>query len=121
MDIIFMRELKVETFIGVYDWEQRVKQPVSIDFELPADIARAAASDDVVDTLNYKAIAKRIIEFVGEQRCHLVETLAENVAKLVMDEFSLPWIRLTINKPGAIRGARDVGVTIERGQRPDNA
>ncbi len=121
MDIIFMRELKVETFIGIYDWEQRVKQPVSIDFEMPADIARAASSDDIADTINYKAIAKRIIEYVGEQRCHLVETLAENVARLVMDEFSLPWIRLTINKPGAIRGARDVGVTIERGQRPDYA
>ncbi len=118
MDIIFMRDLRVETFVGIYEWEQRAKQTVSIDFEVAVDIRKAAASDDVADTVNYKAIAKRIIEFVGEHRCHLVETLAENVAKVIMNEFDLIWVRLSINKPGAIRGARDVGVRIERGQRP---
>ncbi|MEJ2567165.1 MAG: dihydroneopterin aldolase [Gammaproteobacteria bacterium] len=105
------------TVIGVFDWERRVRQTVILDLDLAADIRRAAASDDLADTLNYKALAKRLIDFVGCGEFQLVETLAERVAELVMEEFAVPWLRLRVNKQGAVRGARDVGVIIERGRR----
>ena len=117
MDIIFLRELRIETVIGIYDWERRIKQPVILDLELGADVRRAAATDNIDDALNYKAVAKRIIGFVERSEFQLVETLAERVAEIVRNEFSVPWLRLTVNKQGAVRGARDVGVTIERGLR----
>ncbi|MEJ2567166.1 MAG: dihydroneopterin aldolase [Gammaproteobacteria bacterium] len=90
---------------------------VILDLELAADVRRAAASDDLADTLNYKALAKRLFDFVGRSEFQLVETLAERVAELVIEEFAVPWLRLRVNKQGAVRGARDVGVIIERGQR----
>ena len=117
MDIIFLRELRIETVIGIYDWERRIKQPVVIDVDLGADVRRAAATDNIEDTLNYKAVAKRIISFVENSEFQLVETLAERVAEIVLGEFEVPWLRLTVNKQGAVRGARDVGVVIERGRR----
>lgn len=117
MDIIYLRDLRIDTIIGIYDWERRVKQTVSLDLEMGADIRKAAASDHIDDTLNYKAVAKRLIEFVGDSRFQLVETLAERIAAIVLDEFKVPWLRLTVNKQGAVRGARDVGVIIERGTR----
>ena len=117
MDIIFLRDLRIDTVIGIFDWERRVRQTVSIDLELGTDIARAAATDRIEDTLNYKAVAKRLIEFVGQSEFQLVETLAERCAGLIMEEFDIPWLRLTLNKTGAVRGARDVGVIIERGRR----
>ena len=115
MDIIFLRDLRIETIIGIYDWERRIKQTVSLDLEMGADIRKAAASDHIDDTLNYKAVAKRLIEFVGASEYQLVETLAERIAELVLGEFNVPWLRLTVNKTGAVRGARDVGIIIERG------
>ena len=115
MDIIFLRDLRIETIIGIYDWERRIKQTVSLDLEMGADIRKAAASDHIDDTLNYKAVAKRLIEFVGASEYQLVETLAERIAELVLGEFNVPWLRLTVNKTGAVRGARDVGIVIERG------
>jgi dihydroneopterin aldolase len=115
MDIIYLRDLRIETIIGIYDWERRVKQTVVLDLEMAADIARAAVSDEIDDTLNYKAVAKRLIAFVEESRFQLVETLAERCAEIVLNEFSVPWLRLQVNKQGAVRGARDVGVIIERG------
>lgn len=117
MDKIFLRELTCEAIIGIYDWERRVKQTVVIDIEIPSDVRRAAAADAIEATLNYKKVAKRILEFVGQSQFHLVETLAEHVALMVLKEFKLDWIRLTLNKPGAIRGSRDVGVIIERTAR----
>lgn len=117
MDIIYLHDLRIDTVIGVFDWERRVRQTVILDLELAADIRRAAASDDLADTLNYKALAKRLIDFVGRSEFQLVETLAERVAELVMEDFAVPWLRLRVNKQGAVRGARDVGVIIERGQR----
>ena len=117
MDIIFLHELKIETVIGIYDWERRVKQSVIFDLDMGADIAKAATSDDIKDTLNYKAVAKRLIEFVGGSKFFLVETLAERVAALILVEFPVPWVRVRVNKQGAVRGARDVGVIIERGTR----
>jgi dihydroneopterin aldolase len=117
MDIIYLHDLRIDTVIGVFDWERRIRQTVILDLEMAADIRRAAASDDLADTLNYKAVAKRLIDFVGHSDFQLVETLAERVAELVLQEFAVPWLRLRVNKQGAVRGARDVGVIIERGER----
>ena len=117
MDIIYFRELRVETVIGVYEWERRITQPVIIDLEMAADVQAAASTDNIDDTLNYKAVAKRLIEFVEKSQFQLVETLAERVAEVVMSEFQVSWLRLQINKKGALRGARDVGVIIERGRK----
>jgi dihydroneopterin aldolase len=118
MDKIFLDELKVETIIGIWDWERKIRQTVVIDLEMSADIAKAAATDDVADTLNYKSVAKRLQQFVGESSFQLVETLAERIASIVRDEFGVAWVKVTVHKPGAIRGSRDVGVIIERGEMP---
>jgi dihydroneopterin aldolase len=117
MDIVFLHGLKVETVIGAFDWERRIRQTVVLDLDMGFDIGGAAASDNLSDALNYKAVAKRLIAFVGESEFHLVETLAERAAELLLKEFPIVWLRLRLNKPGAVRGARDVGVVIERGQR----
>ncbi len=119
MDIIFLHDLRVETVIGIWEWERKIRQTVAIDLEMSADIRKAAASDSVDDTLNYKAVAKRLQEFVADSSFQLVETLAEKIAGIVLDEFNVAWVRVRVNKPGAIRGAKDVGVLIERGERPD--
>ena len=116
MDIIFLSELRIDTVIGIFDWERRIKQTVIFDVEMAADIRKAAASDSIEDTLDYKAVAKRIIQFVEESEFQLVETLAESVAQMILAEFNVPWLRLKLNKTGAIRGAKDVGILIERGQ-----
>ena len=115
MDIIYIRDLKIDTVIGVFDWERRIKQTVRLDLDLATDITKAAASDSIADTLDYKAVAKRLIEYIGASEFQLVETLAERSAQLVREEFNVPWLRLRVNKQGALRGARDVGVVIERG------
>ncbi len=113
-DIIYITDLRVETVIGIFDWERRIRQTVSIDLEMATDIRKAAASDSIDDTLNYKAVAKRVIAFVEGSEFQLVETLAERIAAIVLDEFGTPWIRVRINKKGAVRFAQDVGVVIER-------
>ena len=117
MDIIYLSDLRIDTVIGIYDWERRIKQTVVFDLEMGADIRKAAASDDIDDTLNYKAVAKRIIGFVEKSEYQLVETLAEKVAEIILNEFDVPWVRVRLNKQGAVRGARDVGVIIERGSQ----
>jgi len=114
MDKIFLRELTTEAVIGIFGWEREVKQTIAIDLEMSADIRRAARTDSINDTLNYKAVAKRVLAFVQESRYQLVETLAEEVARLVLTEFPVDWVRVTLHKPGAIRHSRDVGVIIER-------
>ncbi|MBI1731357.1 MAG: dihydroneopterin aldolase [Gammaproteobacteria bacterium] len=118
MDIIYLNDLRVETVIGVNDWERRIKQTVVLDVELGTDIRRAAAGDDIAQTVDYKAVAKRIIEFAGGSSFQLVETLAERLADILVSEFNAPWCRLRLNKQGAVRYVRDVGVVIERGSRP---
>lgn len=118
MDKIFLDELKVDTVIGIWEWERRIRQTVVIDLEMSADIARAAATDDVADTLNYKSVAKRVQEFVADSSFQLVETLAERIASIIREEFDVSWVRVRVNKPGAIRGSKAVGVMIERGERP---
>ena len=114
MDKIFLSDLRIETVIGIYDWERKIRQPVSIDLEMAADIRKAAASDHIVDTLDYKAVAKRLIDFVGSSEFQLVETLAERVAGIVVSEFGVPWVKVRLSKPGAVRGSRNVGIEIVR-------
>lgn len=113
-DIIFLRGLEVECIIGFIDWERRVKQTVVIDLELPVDCRNASIRDEVEDTLDYKKVAKRVIAFVESSEFKLVETMANRLALILLEEFEIEWVRLSINKPGAIRGSRDVGVAIER-------
>ena len=113
-DIIFLRGLEVECIIGFIDWERRVKQTVVIDLELPVDCHAASIRDEVEDTLDYKKVAKRVIAFIEASEFKLVETLANRLAMTLLEEFGIEWVRLSINKPGAIRGSRDVGVSIER-------
>lgn len=117
MDIIYLKDLKIETIIGIFDWEREVKQTISLDIEMAADVRKAAISDSIADTLDYKAVAKRLIEFVSNSEYQLVETLAERITEVVMNEFAVKWIKLRVNKPGAIRYAGDVGIIIERGEK----
>jgi 7,8-dihydroneopterin aldolase/epimerase/oxygenase len=117
MDIVYIRDLRVETTVGIYAWEQRIRQVVRLDLELGCDIRAGAASDRIDDVLNYKAVAKRVTALVEGNRRELVEAMAEDIATTIMTEFGVPWLRLTLGKPGAVRGSREVGVTIERGER----
>jgi 7,8-dihydroneopterin aldolase/epimerase/oxygenase len=113
-DRIFLRGLTAECIIGFIEWERRVKQTVVIDLELPVDCRRASVSDDVADTVDYKRVAKRVLAYIEASEFKLVETLAHRLALLLLEEFGLEWVRISLNKPGAIRGSRDVGVVIER-------
>jgi 7,8-dihydroneopterin aldolase/epimerase/oxygenase len=113
-DRIFLHGLTAECIIGFIDWERRVRQTVVLDVELPVDCRRAALSDDVSDTLDYKQVAKRVQAFIGASEYKLVETLAHRLALLILEEFAVEWVRISLNKPGAIRNSRDVGVVIER-------
>lgn len=114
MDSIFLRELKVEAVIGIWEWEQRIRQTVSIDLDMATDARAAAAEDSVESTLNYRDVAKRVQDHVADSRFRLVESLAESVARLILEEFGVAWIRVSVAKPGAIRRAREVGIVIER-------
>ena len=113
-DRIFLRGLTAECIIGFIDWERRVKQTVVVDLELPVDCRRASISDDVADTVDYKRVAKRVLAYVEASEFKLVETLAHRLALLLLEEFGLEWVRISLNKPGAIRNSRDVGVVVER-------
>ncbi len=118
MDIIYLHDLKVDCIIGIWEWERRTTQTLTIHLDMAVDIQRAAASDSIKDTMNYKAVAKSVIGFVGASQFQLVETLTEKIAELIVNEFKVPWVRVRLNKKGAIRGATDVGVILERGTRP---
>ena len=120
MDIVFLRGLKIDTVIGIYDWEREIKQAVVLDLEMSTDVRRAAASEKIEDALDYKAVSKRLIEFIQVSQFQLVETLAERCAEIIRSEFDVRWVRLTLNKVGAISAATDVGVIIERGNRYDS-
>lgn len=113
-DRIFLHGLSVECIIGFIEWERRIKQVIVLDVEMPVDCARAAQFDDVDVTLDYKKVAKRLIAFVSASDFKLVETLAHRTAMLILEEFGVEWVRLSINKPGAIRGSKDVGVAVLR-------
>ena len=107
MDKVFIEALEIDALIGIYDWERRIRQTLVFDLEMGFDNRVPAASDDIALTLDYKAVSKR-----------LVETLAERCAEIVMNEFNVGWLRLKLSKPGAVRGARAVGVIIERTRMP---
>jgi 7,8-dihydroneopterin aldolase/epimerase/oxygenase len=113
-DRIFLRGLTAECIIGFIEWERRVKQAVVVDLELPVDCRRASVTDDVADTVDYKRVAKRVLAYIEASEFKLVETLAHRLAMLLLEEFGLEWVRISVNKPGAIRNSRDVGVVIER-------
>jgi dihydroneopterin aldolase len=117
MDLIYIRNLKIDCVIGAFEWERRIRQTVAIDLDLAADVVRAAQTDRLADTVDYKAIAKRLVDYVGRSEFQLVETLAQRVAEIVLQEFGVEWVRVRINKKGALRGATDVGVVIERGRK----
>ena len=118
MDIVFIRQLRVDTVIGVYEWERSIKQTLILDLELASDNRRAAANDTIADAVDYAAIAARTLLFVERSRFRLLESLAEELVALIMLEFDIPWVRLRISKPGAVVEASDVGVLIERGEQP---
>lgn len=115
MDIVFIEDLRIDTVIGVYDWERKIRQTVAVDLEMGFDNTRPASTDAIADTLDYKSVAKRLIAFVEAAEYELVETLAERCAELVLAEFAVVWLRLKLSKPGAVTGAKAVGVIIERG------
>ncbi|KFN49066.1 dihydroneopterin aldolase [Arenimonas composti] len=118
MDVVFIEALEIECVIGIYDWERKILQKVVLDIEMAFDNTVPAASDAIADTLDYKAVSKRLIAFVSESKFELVETLAERCAAIIREEFAVPWLRLKLAKPGAVRGSRAVGVVIERGTKP---
>ncbi|MGR8931340.1 MAG: dihydroneopterin aldolase [Gammaproteobacteria bacterium] len=117
MDIIFLGGLEIETVIGIYDWERTIKQKVILDIEMAFDITKAAKTDDIAYTLDYKAVSDRIVSFVEASEYFLVETLIEETANILLTEFPTPWVKVTLNKKGAVSRARDVGIIIERGKK----
>ncbi|MDH5737106.1 MAG: dihydroneopterin aldolase [Gammaproteobacteria bacterium] len=116
-DTVFITGLSVDTVIGVYDWERTIRQKVVLDLEMAWDIQRAAQTDNIEDTLDYKAVSKRLIEYIESSSFFLVESLAEKSAEIILKEFNVSHVRLKLSKPGALSSARDVGVIIERGTR----
>jgi dihydroneopterin aldolase len=117
MDIIFLGGLEIETVIGIYDWERTIKQKIYLDIEMAFDIKKAAATDDIAYTLDYKTVSDRIVQFVESSEFFLVETLIEKIADILLTEFSIPWVKIVLNKKGALSRSRDVGIIIERGQK----
>ena len=117
MDIIYLNGIRIETIIGIYEWERRTRQTVIVDIEMGTDTTKAAASERIEDTVDYKAVAQRVIAFAGSGEFKLIEAMAEKIAEILLHEFKTPWCRLRLNKPGVVKGARDVGVIIERGRR----
>jgi dihydroneopterin aldolase len=118
MDIIFLGGLEIDTVIGVYDWERKVKQRIVLDIQMGGiDITKAAETDNIVYALDYKSVSDRIVTFVEQSDFFLVETLTEKIADILLKEFGIPWIKITLNKKGALSRAQDVGIIIERGKR----
>ena len=118
MDKVYIKGLKTDAVIGVYDWEQDIRQTLVLDLELASDNRAAAATDGIAEAVDYDAISKRILAYVQASEFQLIETLAEKVAEIVLAEFDIPWVRLKLGKPGAVAEAEDVGVIIERGENP---
>ena len=118
MDTIRIRGLKVETIVGVHDWERKLPRTVVIDLELATDVARAARSDALKDALDYNAVAQAVSAYVGASKFQLVETLAQHLAEKLQKDFAVAWLKLELHKPGAVAGAQDVSVSIERGKKP---
>ena len=119
MDIVYIRDPQVRTTIGIYDWEREQRQMVSLDLEMGSDNRAAAATDSIEQALNYKAVAKRLIEFIEGSEFFLVETLAERAAELVLKDFNLPWLRLRLSKPGAVTGSKLWELSLSVAIKPD--
>lgn len=120
-DRIFLKDLDIQGVIGIYDWERTTKQTIRVNLEMPANASLASGSDDISDTLNYKDVAKRVIAYVEGTEYQLIETLVENIASIILEEFGVSWVEVSVSKPGAIRGSRDVGIKIRRGVADDGA
>jgi len=118
VNIVYIKGLRAQAVIGVYDWERHLRQTLVVDLEMASDTARAAATDDIADALDYAAISRRVLALVEASHYQLIETLAEEVAGVIAREFDIPWLRLRLAKPGAVAEAEDVGVVIETGLRP---
>ncbi len=118
MDIVFISDLDIDTVIGIFDWEREIRQTVRLNIEMNTDVRKAALTDRIEDALDYKAVSKRLIAFVEQSEFGLVETLAERCAEIILNEFPVQWVRLRLDKPGAVRGSRSVGILIERGSKP---
>jgi dihydroneopterin aldolase len=114
MDKIYLTGLSVECIVGIWEWERQVKQRIVLDIEMATDIRKAAATDHIDDTIDYKKVSKRLLSFVGESQFQLVETLTERIAEILIREFKAPWVKVKLNKQGALRGSKDVGILIER-------
>lgn len=117
MDIIFLGGLEATTIIGIYDWERETKQTIVLNIEMAFDIKKAAATDDIQHTLDYKAVSECIVSFVEQSKYYLVEKLIEEIANTILNKFNTPWVKITLNKRGAISRAKDVGIIIERGAK----
>ncbi|MFL2693290.1 MAG: dihydroneopterin aldolase [Gammaproteobacteria bacterium] len=114
MDKVFIRGLEVEGIIGIFKWEREVRQIISVDIEMDFDNKKAAKSDSIEDALNYKLVGKRITSFIKNSKFQLVETLAENISKIILKEFPVTTVKVTLSKPGALRGSDSVGISITR-------
>ena len=114
MDKIILTDLRIDAVIGIWDWEKRNPQTISIDLEMQTDTKKASQSDSIEDALDYKAVSKRVKQFIQASQFNLIETLTENVAKIILEEFDVQWLKLRISKPFAIRDSRNIGVSIER-------
>ena len=117
MDVIFIHGLKVKTRIGVFDWERRIKQNLLIDLEVETDCRKASENDDLNDALSYKDVASRVSELVAESQFKLVESVAERIASVILEEFPTTWCRVKVSKPRAVENSVSVGVIVERGER----
>ncbi len=120
-DRIFLEALEIQGVIGIYDWERTTKQTIRVDLEMPANASLASGSDDISDTLNYKDVAKRIINYVESTKFQLIESLVESIASIILEEFRVSWVEVAVSKPGAVRGSKNVGVKIRRGVADDGA
>ena len=114
MDTVFIRDLRIPTVVGIFEWERRIRQEIRLDIEMGYDIRKAAGTDRIDDALDYKAVSQRVRAHVEQSDFQLVEALAESIATLILREFEVSSVKLTLNKTGAVRDAQDVGVRIER-------
>lgn len=115
MDIIFLRDLRVDTLIGVYEWEKRVPQTLQIDLDIAVPDNLAAQTDDIKDALNYADVVRDIQRALASRHFNLIETLAETIAQMLLNDFKTPWVKVSVAKLNAIRGSKMVGISIERG------
>tara|TARA_Y100001970_G_C14210663_1_gene846692 strand:- start:758 stop:1120 length:363 start_codon:yes stop_codon:yes gene_type:complete len=117
MDKIFLRDLKLKTRIGIFEWEKQIDQVININIEVGTDIKRASETDDVQYSLDYKSLSIKVKDYVSNNQHDLIETLIENIAQMLLDEFDINYVTISISKPGAIRDSQDVGIEITRNKK----